>query len=173
MKWFIAGSRRGRRMMIMNLTGSSPTALLAPWLRWRLIQGLRWVSIRWQNIHTHESSFWLAAEFVDSCHFALIRCMHAGEQAARTKLVPSKVRENEFWRNYFYKCDMVVNSYLKMTHDKKATVRCFVHLLVVLVRVMLHWRTKTDVVVCVSSADLSGRRRRSLSRCFGQYRSGL
>jgi hypothetical protein len=40
-------------------------------------------------------------------------------QAARTKLVPSKIRENDFWRNYFYKCDMIVNSYLKMTNDKR------------------------------------------------------
>eukprot|EP00281_Chroomonas_sp_CCMP1168_P029949 CAMPEP_0206241612 /NCGR_PEP_ID=MMETSP0047_2-20121206/16587_1 /ASSEMBLY_ACC=CAM_ASM_000192 /TAXON_ID=195065 /ORGANISM="Chroomonas mesostigmatica_cf, Strain CCMP1168" /LENGTH=292 /DNA_ID=CAMNT_0053666517 /DNA_START=86 /DNA_END=964 /DNA_ORIENTATION=+ len=38
---------------------------------------------------------------------------------ARKKLVPSKIVENKFWRNYFYKCDMIVNSYLKMTKDKK------------------------------------------------------
>lgn len=53
-------------------------------------------------------------------------------QEARKKLVPSKITENKFWRNYFYKCDMVVNSYLKMTNEKKQQNKSLVMLHVLL-----------------------------------------
>ena len=29
-------------------------------------------------------------------------------------LVPGKLKEEVFWRNYFYKCDLLISSYLKM-----------------------------------------------------------
>ncbi|KAJ1479017.1 hypothetical protein T484DRAFT_1815940 [Baffinella frigidus] len=32
----------------------------------------------------------------------------------RHKLVPGKIKEDIFWRNYFYQCDIIVKSYLKM-----------------------------------------------------------
>jgi len=35
-------------------------------------------------------------------------------QAARHVLVPRILKEEVFWRNYFYKCDLIVSSYLKM-----------------------------------------------------------
>jgi hypothetical protein len=32
----------------------------------------------------------------------------------RHKMVPSKMKEEVFWRNYFYQCDIIIKSYLKM-----------------------------------------------------------
>jgi hypothetical protein len=41
-------------------------------------------------------------------------------QAARHELVPGQLKEEVFWRNYFYKCDLIVSSYLKMAGSGSA-----------------------------------------------------
>lgn len=33
--------------------------------------------------------------------------------------MPSKIKENDFWRSYFWKCDMIIQSYLKMSDKAK------------------------------------------------------
>ncbi|EKX32333.1 hypothetical protein GUITHDRAFT_166723 [Guillardia theta CCMP2712] len=45
----------------------------------------------------------------------------ANLKKARHKLVPSKIKEEDFWRSYFYKCEMIVQSYLKMCVESKRT----------------------------------------------------
>jgi hypothetical protein len=44
-----------------------------------------------------------------------ILCTNAFCQAARLKLVPGMLKEDVFWRNYFYKCDLIISSFLKMS----------------------------------------------------------
>mmetsp|Transcript_74224 Transcript_74224/g.108864 ORF Transcript_74224/g.108864 Transcript_74224/m.108864 type:complete len:285 (+) Transcript_74224:48-902(+) len=43
-------------------------------------------------------------------------------KAARHKLVPGKVKENDFWRCYFWKCDIIIQSYLKMCVADKGKI---------------------------------------------------
>jgi len=48
-------------------------------------------------------------------------CIHVFK-AARHKLVPGKVKENDFWRCYFWKCDIIIQSYLKMCVADKGKI---------------------------------------------------
>mmetsp|Transcript_37775 Transcript_37775/g.88978 ORF Transcript_37775/g.88978 Transcript_37775/m.88978 type:complete len:294 (+) Transcript_37775:92-973(+) len=40
-------------------------------------------------------------------------------KAARARMVPRLMKEDPFWRSYFFKCEVIVKSYLKMCVDSK------------------------------------------------------